>query len=75
MLDEKKRGNDSDDDGNHLPYVGIQASYVTQKSQQPSACDHKQRILKGLPEKTENEQEETSSTGAQPEEQESPAFC
>jgi hypothetical protein len=27
MLDEKKKGNDSDDDGDHLPEVGIQAPY------------------------------------------------
>jgi hypothetical protein len=40
MLDEKKKGNDSDDDGNDLPDVRIQAPYVTQKSQQASACDH-----------------------------------
>jgi len=25
MLDEKKKGNDSDDDGDHLPEVGISA--------------------------------------------------
>jgi hypothetical protein len=41
MLDEKKKGDDSDDEGNDLPDVGIQAPYVTQKSQQASACDHK----------------------------------
>ena len=40
MLDEKKKGDDSDDEGNDLPDVGIQAPNVTQKSQQASACDH-----------------------------------
>jgi hypothetical protein len=47
MLDEKHKGDDSDDDGNDLPDVGIQAPYVTQKSQQESACNHK-RANSGL---------------------------
>jgi hypothetical protein len=32
MLDEKQKGNDSDDDGDNLSDVGIQAPYVTQES-------------------------------------------
>ena len=39
--DEKQKSDDSDDEGNDLPDVGIQAPYVTQKGEQPSACDHR----------------------------------
>ena len=44
MLDEKQESDDSDDEGNDLPDVGIQAPYVTQKGQQPSPCDHNKGI-------------------------------
>jgi hypothetical protein len=40
MPDEKQKSDNCDDKGNDLPDVGIQAPYVTQKRQQPSACDH-----------------------------------
>ena len=60
MSDEKQKSDDSDDQGNYLPDVGIQAPYLTQNGQQPSACDHKKGCLKTeLPEKTEKEQKET----------------
>ena len=38
---KKKKGDDSDDEGNDLPDAEIEAPYVTQKSQQASARDHK----------------------------------
>ena len=41
MLEEKQKGDNSDDDCNDLPDVGIQAPYVTHKSQQPRARSHK----------------------------------
>jgi hypothetical protein len=69
VLHEKQKTDDSDDEGNDLPGVGIQTPYVAQKGQQPSACDHKKGCLKTeLPEKTEKEQEETGGAGGKPEE-------
>ena len=41
MLDEKRKSEDCNDEGNDLPDVGIQAPYLTQNGEQPNACDHR----------------------------------
>jgi hypothetical protein len=44
MPDKKQKSDDSDDEGDDLPDVGIQAPYVAQKGKQSSACDHKNEM-------------------------------
>ena len=48
MVAEKQKTEESDDDGNDLPDVEIQAPQVAQTGKQPNACDHKKRSPNAL---------------------------